>query len=499
DFMTPESCALFRERFAKFHETGLVRELEYDMVCADGRILPVMISGDLVRDAAGRPLYARATMADNRERREREQHIAEMQSELARRALAAEAAATAKSAFLANMSHEIRTPLNGILGLAQIGHTRSAGQRSVQDTFSRILDSGRLLLTVINDILDFSKIEAGKLDIEDVPFDPARVVDEAVGTLAEAARAKGLVLTGSKAPDLPPGCLGDPMRLSQILLNLLSNAIKFTPAGEVRVEACLEGGALLYRVRDSGIGIAPEVLVRLFQPFEQADSSTTRQFGGTGLGLAISQRLAELLGGQLSAASEPGVGSVFSLRLPVRACAPPAAARSMLRGGAGERLPGVPVLVAEDNEVNRLVLAEALGAEGARVTLVENGRLAVEAVERDPAAFRLVLMDVQMPEMDGLEATRRLREIAPALPVIGQTAHALRAEHERCRAAGMTATVTKPIDLEQLVAILMAQLSGSAGDAPSPAGPAPAAAAAVVDWRALHRRYAGRPQFVGRL
>ena len=413
---------------------------------------------------------------------------------------AAEAANRAKSTFLANMSHEIRTPLNGVLGLAQIGFRNSAGRPQAQQTFARILDSGKLLLTVVNDILDFSKIDAGKLSVESVPIDPRQLVDDALAALRVAAAASDLTLTGDKARDLPNACLGDPVRINQILLNLLSNAVKFTAQGQVKLEALRDAAQLVFRISDTGIGIAAEDIDRLFQPFEQADGSTTRKFGGTGLGLAISQRLAELMGGQLSVQSQLGAGSRFELRLPIQEVPQPASPSRPLGDQPGTRLAGLRILVAEDNDINRLVLEDLLRGEGAQVRMVETGRQAVDAVAAAPGAFDLVLMDVQMPEMDGIEATRRLRELAPSLPVIGQTAHAMREEQDRCRAAGMIAVLTKPIELEPLVAGLLEQTRGLPLRHLEPAqAPEARIAPRTVDWRALNERFKSRASLIDRL
>ncbi len=416
---------------------------------------------------------------------------------------ATEHLARMKSQFLTNMSHEIRTPLNGVLGLAQIGYRDSDEGSKARGTFKHILESGRLLLTVINDILDFSKIEAGKLDIESIPVDPARLVDDAMHGMAGPARAKGLRLFVTK-DRLPARCLTDPTRIAQILLNLLSNGIKFTAAGAVRLDARGEGDSLVFVVSDTGVGIAPEVVSRLFQPFEQADSSTTRNYGGTGLGLVISRRLAELMGGSLNVDSAPGQGSRFTLRLPLRA-AEQAVAPTPEPAAGTHRLAGLCLLVAEDTEINQIVLDDVLRSEGAEVVMVGNGQAAIDSVEAAPNRFDAVLMDVQMPVMDGLQATRRLARTHPRLPVIGQTAHALKEEFDRCMEAGMVATVTKPIDIENLVAKLQVQLgrSGDSGGMPAskaartPA--APALAAENVDWPGLLRRYATRPEMVSRL
>ena len=428
----------------------------------------------------------------------------QMQYQLTERAESAERLAKVKSEFLANMSHEIRTPLNGVLGLAQIGYRDSLGRSKTQETFARILSSGKLLLTVINDILDISKIEAGKLSVESVPLDPACLMDEAIHAVSLQAEAKGLTLVPEKAVDLPAACLGDPIRISQILLNLLSNAIKFTAAGTIRIGAHRVGDVLIFSVTDTGVGIDAAQIGRLFMPFEQADSSTTRKFGGTGLGLAISRRLADIMGGSLQATSMIGVGTTFELQLPLKETAPIATESfTRLVSGGTQRLAGIRVLVAEDTEMNRIVLEDMLVGEGATVDMVENGRLAVETVKQRPNDFDVVLADVQMPEMDGVEATLEIRKLVPHLPVIGQTAHALKEEHDRCLKAGMAATITKPIDIEMLVTTVLANVvtpqSQSFG-APLvfDVSPQPATRTAI-DWNTLASRYRTRPEFIDRL
>jgi len=371
--------------------------------------------------------------------------------------LDAERIASHRSEFLATMSHEIRTPLNGILGFAQIGFDSTAGQPA-QAGYARIIESGRLLLGVVNDVLDYSKIEAQRLDIESIPVDPAAATDAAVALVHDSALAKGLTLDVARSQDLPTACLTDPLRLQQILVNLLSNAVKFTNQGSIHVWVGRDGERLVFRVTDTGIGMSDDQVDQLFIAFRQADSSTTRRYGGTGLGLAISRRLAELMGGQLAARSAPGRGSEFELWLPLREARlpPPLLLPSPVRtASAGLPLQGLRLLVAEDNLVNQMVIEQLLTRAGAKVQLAQDGAEAVGLVRRAPDEFDVVLMDVQMPVMDGIEATRRITELAPGLPVVGQTAHAMPEERAQCLACGMVAHVAKPIEIERLIATLL--------------------------------------------
>ena len=373
----------------------------------------------------------------------------------------AEETTRAKSLFLANMSHEIRTPLNGVLGMAQIGYL-NARDNPLQQTFGRILDSGKVLLGVINDILDFSKIDAGKMVVEHLPVDLDIVIEQLRAMFDERARAKNLALSITKAADLPRFIMSDPVRLQQIATNLLSNAVKFTTTGAIDATFSRAGEQLVLRICDTGIGMSAEQVARLFRPFEQADASTTRRYGGTGLGLAISHRLAELMGGDIRAASTEGAGSCFELFLPLRE-APLAPPRAPAPAVAGSRLRGIRVLAVEDVELNQLVLEDLLLREGASVVLANNGREAVERVRDDgPDAFDVVLMDVQMPLMDGYEATRRIGALAPGLPVIGQTAHAMAEERAKCIEAGMVDHVAKPFEADQVVDVILRSMKRGA-------------------------------------
>jgi len=362
--------------------------------------------------------------------------------------------AQVKSEFLANMSHEIRTPLNGVLGFAQIGLRNSVGRTKSQEAFTKIIHSGKLLLGIINDILDFSKIEAGQLKVETVGCELQRILQDTIDLNAERAHAKGLELRFDKSADFPDMCMGDPLRIQQVLINLLGNAVKFTDEGHVCLNASRDGDWLVFRIGDTGIGMSAEQQSKLFKSFSQADSSTTRQYGGTGLGLAISKRLTDLMGGEIRVESELNFGSSFEVRLPYMAVHGFATdyGRDASNTGTGPRLAGIRVLVAEDNEVNRLILEDMLTDEGCKLVLAEDGQQAVEAVrEAGRGGFDIVLMDVQMPVLNGLDATRQILAIDPELPVVGQTAHALAEEKEKCLQAGMVDMLTKPIDPEALV------------------------------------------------
>ena len=397
-------------------------------------------------------------------------------------------AADLKSEFMANMSHEIRTPLNGVLGAADMLKRTPLDVR--QQGFVDIINrSGDALLSLINDILDFSKIEAGKLALESVQFSVRSLVEQALEIVGENARRKGLALKHDISKDIPERLIGDPSRLRQILLNLLSNAIKFTNEGHVilrvvpkTVERDLLG--LQFSVCDTGIGISQEALSRLFQPFTQADGSTTRKYGGTGLGLSISKRITELMNGTIGVESSIGVGSTFWIQVPILIAVdqrqsvpdqPPLSRRNpnVYRNPAepadkgtipqhtkrqnGSLASVLRVLVVEDMEVNQVVLTSMLQELGCQVDLATNGREAIEAVQA--TSFDIVFMDCHLPEIDGWEATAHIRSWEGDKPqgmiIVAMTADALEGDKERCFAAGMDDYVAKPCKLVDLQRVIL--------------------------------------------
>ncbi len=474
DLLPPEEreaiVARISQRFAR--EGG--HESEFRMRAKDGSYRWVYARGRLVeRDAAGQPLRAIGTHVDITARKKAEealqdlnatleQRVAERTTQLAEAKAAAEAAARAKSEFLANMSHEIRTPMNAILGLTQILE-REPLTPDQRDMLQKIGDSGAGLLHIINDILDFSKIEAGQLKVERCAFELSPVLNQLEALLTGSAAGKGLELRIEPPVGMAGPVIGDPLRIKQILLNLVSNAIKFTEQGTVTVgirplELTETAVRLRFEVGDTGLGIAPAALAKLFQPFTQADASTTRRFGGTGLGLSICKRLVELMGGTIGATSELGAGSTFWFELPFErtaTVAAPAAEASV--APAGPRLQGLRVLAVDDNRINLFMLERALKLEGvSRVQLAADGQQALQILEADPQGFDCVLMDVQMPVMDGLTATRLIREQAElqTLPVIALTAGVMAEERERAEAAGVTGFLAKPLELGAMVTML---------------------------------------------
>ncbi len=372
----------------------------------------------------------------------------------------AERANNAKSEFLANMSHEIRTPMTAILGFADLLNDAEfqADAARRRDAVRTIKEHGNALLTIINDILDLSKIEAGKMTVERIDTDPSHIARDVCALLQVRARAKGIALDIEIAPDVPVSIASDPIRVRQIILNLVGNAIKFTEEGGVRVTLRPETkDRLAIEVQDTGIGLTPQQMAGLFGAFAQADSSTTRKFGGTGLGLRISKSLAQMLGGDITVRSEFGKGCRFTAIISSEVVHARRDADPTPRAlNSAASIEGIRLLVAEDGPDNRRLLAHFLKKAGATVQFVENGRQAVDAIVSGSAAppFDAVLMDMQMPIMDGYEATRELRRLGCKLPIIALTAHAMNGDEAKCLAAGCSSFASKPIQRETLIATI---------------------------------------------
>ena len=455
-FVAPEDLPDVRQALSAHLERGATYNIEYQLCRRDGTRLRVRARGAVSRDAEGTALWFAGSIADV-------SHEWQAREAIMRAALEAETASKAKSTFLATMSHEIRTPMNGIIGMT--GLLLDSGLDRVQRDYAEtIRSSADSLLTILNDILDFSKIEAGKLDIESIELDLMANVDEVGSIMAFQAAAKSLELVVNVCPEVPGRVLGDPQRIRQCLINLVGNAIKFTPRGEVVLEVCTvgqQGGRSLvhFEVRDTGIGIAPDALQTLFQPFTQADSSTTRKFGGTGLGLSIVRRLVEMMGGQTGAHSEIGKGSTFWFTLPLE---PASGSDNGVRLSSAAQ--GRRVLLVDDNEANRRVLASQMTHAGYEVVCAATAKTALATLRQPETRFDVIILDYQMPDMDGAtlgEQIVKSSDIPPSRLVL-LTSLDRSGDMQRFADIGFSAYLTKPVRTRELLDCLQQSLSRGA-------------------------------------
>ena len=500
----PDDQDIYYRHRKQLFESGAPQTCELRMLRVDAAPFWARLVATLAKDADG-TLVCRVVMSDISDRKQAEEALLQSKAELQQYAAAlessnralgefnhlTEAATRAKSEFLANMSHEIRTPMTAILGYTDLMMQENVG-RATQEHVKVIHRNGKHLMGLINDILDLSKVEAGKMEIESTRCSPCEIVAEVALLMRIRADAKHLKLVTQLVSPLPETVLTDPLRLRQVLVNLVGNAIKFTDQGEVRITVRLTDSAgqprLRFDVSDTGIGMNEEQIGNLFKAFSQVDNSSTRKFGGTGLGLCISKRLTEAMDGNIEVRSEPGRGSTFSVTINPG----PLDGIRMIRNAQESQLdhPSTAttapldkihlhgrVLLVEDGPDNQRLIALLLRKAGANVIAVENGQMAVEAAWGAYEAgkpFDMILMDMQMPVLDGYEATRQLRARGYTGPIVALTAHAMAADSQRCLAAGCNAYLPKPCQYRALLEMVAPYITAEEGSPPTPAGAPPA-------------------------
>ncbi len=444
-FMHPDDVARVRKAFVDCSTAAIdapTARIPYRAIRKDGETIWLEAHPKVIRDERGRPVAFQDVVRDITETKALEDQLIAARD-------AAEHAAQAKTEFLANMSHELRTPLTSVIGFSGLLRDSPALPEAERRYVDRIATASDALLGVINDILDYSKLEAEAAGLDPRPFDPAEMARSSAAIIEPQCQTRGLALTLDLDAGLPSALMGDEGRIRQVLLNFLSNAAKFTVSGEIRLESRWRDGRLRVSVTDSGIGVSPEKIDALFDRFTQADASTTRVYGGTGLGLAISRRLIEMMGGEIGATSRPGEGSTFWFELPLSVAETAEAAETHDVAGLP---PGMKVLMADDAAPNRELVRIILQAFGVELDTVENGAEAVQAVAG--GGYDLILMDVHMPVMDGMDATRAIRALpgeVGRVPVIALTANVQPEQVVACKAAGMDAHVGKPIQVAGLV------------------------------------------------
>lgn len=450
----PDDVPNIVEKVSRARNLGEPYELNARLLKDDGSVRYVQAVGKVECDAEGRPSRLYGMLRDRTDEERLMQDLRDARDK-------ANALAKSKGLFLARMSHEIRTPMNGVLGFAEL-LSRSKLAPEQQRHTDLILESGKSLQTLLNDILDLSKIEAGKVEINPGPVDIYHLIYRVTQMAEPAAREKGISVAYDTAYDLPRHVLVDALRLRQVLGNLMSNAVRFTDEGGVSLSASCVEGRLRFSVCDTGTGITAQIIENIFDPFTQESQHATSSRGGTGLGLAISQQLAELMGGRLTVRSEPGEGSVFTLTLPlVGASAPDCSAAPDGPAPLATSKPTAGrVLLAEDYDINRELITDMTSQLGVEIECAVDGVEAVSMVHHARALGRpysLVLMDLQMPKLDGLEAAQRLRQGGVSedeLPIVALTANAFADDVENCLAAGMQAHLAKPLSMDRLAEAL---------------------------------------------